>query len=59
MSVNTRVLALLKQGTMTSGEIKEALDESFPAVSNALKRLEAKHLVLKLDDKKWGLAANP
>ena len=59
MSVNTRVLALLKQGTMTSGEIKEALDESFPAVSNALKRLETKHLVLKLDDKKWGLAVNP
>lgn len=57
MGNNQRILELLKEGRMTGKEITQTLDISYASAGVTLKRLLNKGLIVKLDDKTWGLAS--
>ena len=55
MSNTRQILELLKGGSKSVREIIDELEISMPIACMALKRLSDKKLVVKLDEKQWGL----
>lgn len=55
MGTNQRILAILKQGSLSPQEIIDSLEITRSNAYLAIKRLSDKELIIKLSDGKWGL----
>lgn len=55
VSVSMRILEVLREGAMTSKELKEALDVSRGSIDMAIKRLRSQRKITDTGNKRWGL----
>ena len=57
LTISTRIIELLKKGSMTAADISQELDIKLGSVKVTLSQMKGRGKVINLDNKEWGLTS--